>query len=388
VDSKLMGQGASFQSKKANTTFKVAYLIWAGPPSLPSFAALYSVISPPPPPPENGKSDSDVTQKVIEKVSFGVVVIMFGTFTMCLYLFFSPQLLRAAYHISGGKIGRLGPKHTRVPGVEPAAEGSFPVAKKKKGEGEQGDGMARVSVETQDLTHTRRLDVSECTGVNSLKSLIFREFGTLLKGVRLADTALFCLAPVVEDDGGGRADSDEQLMWCIITDRSDAAQVLKCTSFRLVGEMDEEEQQQITVAFEKRRAGQPEPSRRSGGGKACGLTIREDGESSASRSSERSKRSKSARGRSQRRLAYSAPPSCAMGEDDDDREGGSRSPSEDERADTTSRPLMPTANNLAALGGGTRQPHCNRAPSVHSAWDDEGDARAPARKGPQLDDLL
>eukprot|EP00966_Prymnesium_polylepis_P033650 782144-Prymnesium_polylepis.1 len=78
VDSKLMGQGASFQSKKANTTFKVAYLIWAGPPSLPSFAALYSVISPPPPPPENGKSDSDVTQKVIEKVSFGVVVIMFG----------------------------------------------------------------------------------------------------------------------------------------------------------------------------------------------------------------------------------------------------------------------------------------------------------------------
>ncbi|KAL1508339.1 hypothetical protein AB1Y20_004449 [Prymnesium parvum] len=321
-------------------------LLAISPPSMPSFATLLA--SPPPPPP--AKSDSDVTQVVLQRVSVGVVGVMALTLLLCVYLFFSPQILKAIYHLTAGRLGRLGPQHTRLPAVEPAADladDAYPIARKR-----EAAGLVKVSVDARQMTQSRQLDVRRCTSVSSLRSLIFREFSTQLKGVRPSESSLFCLAPV-SDEGGG----EQQLMWCLVTERSDGAKVLACPSFKVVAEMAEEELEAITVAFERQ------------GSHHAAEHSRAAGEAGG----ERGRGLRAARGKGKRRLCHRA------------REGGegarSHSPSDEDDEGTSCTSLTENGRGSAGL------PHSSRALSaVISGWDE--DDSSSKRLAPKLDDFL
>ncbi|KAL3907527.1 MAG: hypothetical protein SGPRY_010137 [Prymnesium sp.] len=249
VSTKLIGLGtptiAVNESLSRSTTKE--WLPMEMPPSMPSLAALSDAMPPPPVPP--GKSDSDVTQMIIERMSLLVVTIMMLTCVLCVYLFFSPQILSAAYQLTGGKVGRPAAQHTRVPGIEPPAEMgevSYPMAKKQTTS--LTASTAKVSVESDEMRQSRQMDISKCSTLNSFRHAIFREFSMLLSGVHPSKGALFCLAPVKGDDQS----SLQTLMWCLVTERSDVSQVLACTNFRLVLDMEDESMNEITVAFEQK----------------------------------------------------------------------------------------------------------------------------------------
>ena len=91
----------------------------ASGPSPPSFTGLWVEVPPPPPP---RISDSQGTQDWIRDLSIVLLVAILVGFSICTYLFFSPQLLAALHYATQGRLGKQNTlrsptdgAHVRVP---------------------------------------------------------------------------------------------------------------------------------------------------------------------------------------------------------------------------------------------------------------------------------
>ena len=250
VKSKLVGQGEIFERYHGGENASEAWRAYPPPPMRPGFAAFETAFLSPPPPLSH--EDGGTTEMIISRVSSTIFMIMvFGVF-VCTYCFFSPQILRMAYDLSGGKFGkRLEPKHKRIPAMEPASETGGHKRSKGRCAG-MPPKLAWVTLETKSMTQRLELDVSDCYDLASLRTLFRRSFGAILKGVRPSETTIFCLASCAAAESGDEGDhEEEEFMWCLITGQSDFTRVLRCDEFRIVTEkFSHKERQTMSVAYE------------------------------------------------------------------------------------------------------------------------------------------
>lgn len=276
-------------------------------------------------------------------------------------------------------MGRLGPAHIRVPAVEPAGdlmETSSQLASKRE-EGELNPGYAKLLVETKSMVQSRHVDMRACSSISELRALIFREFATILKGVRPSKSALFCLTSLNDHDEDSIEMLETQAVWCLVTEKSNVAKVLKCKSFKLISEMSEEDMRTASIAFEQGRSGTShfKSSRQA----TSELPRRsERNESCLSHNVESSRFNKSARGRNQRRSLTSSRSTSAI----DDSDSAQQTLYLEERVDV--RALADRDDD--GFTGSPQTGRSNRIVST-SVWDDDDDGNT-RRNRAVMDDLL
>ena len=265
VTSKLVGQGEIFERLHGGHNASAGRRAYPPPPGMPEFLMLSTAFSSPPPPLK--LSDGSTTELVISRVSFSIFLLMVVALLICAYCYLSPTLLRMAYQISGGKMGkRLDPKFKHQHNLVPVTDHEMLPALMPPGgpDDELPPGHARVTAETASMTQSLEIDVSVCGDLPTLRSLFVKSFGAMMKGVKPSETTIFCLAAfnetLHEDDADGE---EEELMWCLVTVRSDFTRVVTCAEFRLLaGKISAAEKQGMSIAFDTsmkalRHSGQP-----------------------------------------------------------------------------------------------------------------------------------
>lgn len=280
-------------------------------PDMPGFAKL--VMRPPPPPPS--RREDSVTEDLIRDISIGVGGAIIMSFFLAIYCFFSPQLLTLLHEVTGGRAGKMHVRAQKVSrvdeddddddgednywGAETAVGEEEPRRKPRRGRrprkhghnrdscgaddrhadpddrgGSGGRGSrhgkgrkARLMVRTPAITQSRDVCVAECEDLEELKAFFFDEFHSVLKDLRSGQTQLFCLAP---DESSSCSNADPQMMWFLVTKRSEFERVVQCAAFRLQDKQcDEGQSNNYKVAFEggRRAAGRrPRTSRPQGQG--------------------------------------------------------------------------------------------------------------------------
>lgn len=271
--------------------------LWSGgdlappAPDLPVFAQLI-MISPPPPPPFS-KGDSTFLQDFIGNVSVVMGSAMAMSFLLCLYCFFSPQLLAIAHRLTGGKMGKapLGARahkgrrngrdrirHTRLRSrddddddddisddededawlgrIEKAQTAIMPVTKGRKKRalsGDRGGGKtdsrkgrdggvrgagrgnssrnAKLVVQTPSNSQTKELDARIVKQCADLEALRALFGDEFPSALRKVRTASAQLFCLSTHPAN---DTEEQpLRWMLITSRSEFARVVECSAFML-----------------------------------------------------------------------------------------------------------------------------------------------------------
>ena len=86
--------------------------------------------------------------------------------------------------------------------------------RRERGESAAEVCVARLMVQTPDLTQSRDLDLRACEDLEELRDVFFEEFHAVLKHLRPSQTLLFCLAAAESDA--------DQMLWYLVTKQSDS----------------------------------------------------------------------------------------------------------------------------------------------------------------------
>ena len=368
----------------------------ASGPSPPSFTGLWVEVPPPPPP---RISDSQGTQDWIRDLSIVLLVAILVGFSICTYLFFSPQLLAALHYATQGRLGKQNTlrsptdgAHVRVPTEQhDPPEGKYGRRVKvefKRGLALRGAlprGWAKVIVQTAAVTQIKEFDVEAADDLESLKRIIFDEFNSLLASLRPDQTVLLCRELDVEGGGGGGGGGDG---WHLVTSESDFTTLMdRCTTLKLVQQRLAEARATFPLAFTSssgaQRHLQVHASAPGAGAKGGQLALRGvtggRAKRGSSKGSGRAKRGGgSAAGRADRDgRRFSVPhqgATCSDGSASDD----SAAPS---------RPDRTTARTVIGVPSADVRENRTRAPARGWDEDDLGSRRA-ARSTAIADDLL
>jgi len=187
------------------------------PPAPPSFVLQLAASSPPP-------AGDDIGLRVVADMSLSAGFIMISGFFICLYCFFSPQLLSLLYKVSNGKLGK--PSRSLVAGQHSGGvQGK--ASKKHRRKQQLEPGWAVVTVQTSQLSQNKEVEVEGCETLDELRDVIWEEFGHLLNGIKRPkkDTVILCLTGSDEASGQG---------WQLVTAASDLARVVDCGALKLM----------------------------------------------------------------------------------------------------------------------------------------------------------
>ena len=205
------------------------------PPTPPLF--IYDSAPPPLPPPGDGESSQDV----LAYFSLAAIGMMGIAMAMCTYLFFATEINIVLYNISFGKLGR---KPKSLLPIQKPMNGSEALPTKKMKLGLLQPGWAKVTVQTNQVTQKKEMEIAGCASHETLRALIAEEFGHVLRGTNLKEFTL--LAWVKEEDEGAT--------WMVVTAASDIEMVCLCTAIKLTPN-DLIEAEELDVAYPLGHAG-------------------------------------------------------------------------------------------------------------------------------------
>lgn len=213
-----------------------------GPPAPPmmSFGLGF-----PPPSPGAKMGESGVASTVLADFSLLMGFLIVIVFSLFSYLFFAQDINSALYTASSGRLGKK-PKSI-LDRLERAAErqGDTPQLEWKKKNNKRSalpEGWAKLTVQTSQVTQKKDVEVADCETLEELQSLIWEEFGHVLKTVKRKDMLLLVWTSG-HDDG-----DDTAARWELVSAASDIQQVVACQAMKF-SEKSAFDMKALTVAF-------------------------------------------------------------------------------------------------------------------------------------------